>query len=46
MEVEGTATSVRMLGGLILLDLTRGSQRRKVLRLLPVYTRVELQGYE
>ena len=28
MEVEGTTTSVRMLGGLILLDLTRGSQRR------------------
>ena len=30
MEVEGTTTSVRMLGGLILLDLTHGFQRRKL----------------
>ena len=30
MEMESTTTSVRMLGGLVLLDLTRGSQRRRV----------------
>ena len=30
MEVEGTTTSMRMLGGPILLDLTRGSQRCKL----------------
>ena len=32
MAVEGTTTSVRMLGGLILLDWTRGSQRAKCTR--------------
>jgi len=41
MEVEGTTTSVRMLGGRILLDLTRGSQRRK----LTLSTQINLIQY-